>query len=384
MHPGEKKNAAEREGDAKNQAKWTPILLSFHHDVSRGTCIGSHLCLFFRILPALQEKNLWWNSVLPWSRPLLTSTKAQKWLLRWQNSFCLEARSNLKDLEPRAVTACSNIIIPSCCNRWHPPPVPSPCPSSTTRKYSLRIASMIGKWHQVTINLSHTIPHLYMQQPGDPNAMENNEASRNHGFTGFPVYRWQPIRHIADAIEGRALDNFFIGDRWMKDASTRVVSWPFLKDEDFFPRNVHLKKIQIIAVISLYPVFFPLFLAHICHINPFFSGLGRFVEFVVPWSSMLAFLLKLPVTGRFATPNFFMIIQKWYDMTAGPHPKTASGAKTMIICLASFFVAWDSDTAIAYCLFILQCFLTLFNRKSIKGAKIYNYSTTCTSKILHQ
>ena len=70
---------------------------------------------------------------------------------------------------------------------------------------------MIGKWHQVTINLSHTIPHLYMQQPGYPNAMENNEASRNHGFTGFPVYRWQPIRHIADAIEGRALDNFFIG-----------------------------------------------------------------------------------------------------------------------------------------------------------------------------
>lgn len=176
----------------------------------------------------------------------------------------------------------------------------------------------------------------------------------------------------------------FSSVRWMKDASTRVVSWPFLKDEDFFPRKFTWTKIQIIAVISLYPVFFLLFLAHICHINPFFSGLGRFVEFVVPWSSMLAFLLKLPVTGRFATPNFFMIIQKWYDMTAGPHPKTASGAKTVIICLASFFVAWDSDTAIAYCLFILQGFLTLFNRKSIKGAKIYNYSTTCTSKILHQ
>lgn len=242
---------------------------------------------------------------------------------------------------------------------------------------------MIGKWHQVTINLSHTIPHLYMQQPGDPNAMENNEASRNHGFTGFPVYRWQPIRHIADAIEGRALDNFFIGpmdERCIHPSCQLAI----LEGWRFFSKKIHLKKIQIIAVISLYPVFFLLFLAHICHINPFFSGLGRFVEFVVPWSSMLAFLLKLPVTGRFATPNFFMIIQKWYDMTAGPHPKTASGAKTMIICLASFFVAWDSDTAIAYCLFILQGFLTLFNRKSIKGAKIYNYSTTCTSKILHQ
>ena len=77
-----KKNAAEREGDAKNQAKWTPILLSFHHDVSRDTCIGSHLCLFSGSYQPCKKKTSGGCGVLPCSRPLLTSTKAQKWLLR--------------------------------------------------------------------------------------------------------------------------------------------------------------------------------------------------------------------------------------------------------------------------------------------------------------
>lgn len=128
---------------------------------------------------------------------------------------------------------------------------------------------MIGKWHQVTINLSHTIPHLYMQQPGDPNAMENNEASRNHGFTGFPVYRWQPIRHIADAIEGRALDNFFIGpmdERCIHPSCQLAI----LEGWRSFSQKINLKKIQIIAVISLYPVFSFVSCSHLPHQPVFF------------------------------------------------------------------------------------------------------------------
>ena len=52
-----KKIAAEREGDAKNPAKWTPIL-SFHHDESRGTCIGSHLCFFSDPTSLARKKTL--------------------------------------------------------------------------------------------------------------------------------------------------------------------------------------------------------------------------------------------------------------------------------------------------------------------------------------